>query len=366
MDATLTMDTTYSNKSDSSPRCGRPNGSRQLTPPDSPLPSIHAVLGGSKTHTRKMALDFIAPSIDTSKDRPILPGLECLSAAAALHGGSRPSTPLKFPIRACHYSPHVQKGIHKELRYTAQENHDFRIPLTVSSPPVQYEYRTNLPSPVWSSSNSDYSDSQMYTLDPLFRHQSMLPPFHPGMMPMPEPRSRSMTYTRTPHVQNNRLQKRSIQHHAENKLYISPEDTDVPNKSRDERFTYDDEERYAILYLRGLKNLKYDDVLVRFNFLFPAGRARRCRSTLTDRGFPDTYKKRNVQGIQCRWYRIRDEEGLAKLRAAAVGSDRKKVEAILGVMRMERDLGTGFASRVSVIAEMPNETLSRHQPRTGI
>lgn len=359
----------YKANSHSSLEYDSPNGNRQLTPPDSPLPSIHAVLGSSQTHTRKMALDFIAPSNDSSNDRPTLPGLDCLSAAAALHRGSRPSTPMGLPVMTPHYSPPEPRVLQMETPYRTPENYDYRSPLNYPSPPEQHDYRiSNLPSPAWSSSNSDHSDSQIYHIDPPFPHQSMLPPpVHTNTLPLFESRSRAMTYQHSPsHISINKLHRRSIQHHAENKLYTTSGSMSNNNQpaARKERFTYDDEERYAIILLRGLKTLKYDDVLIRFHYLFPPGRLRRCRSSGDLKGLPKQYPPRNVQGLQCRWYRIRDEENLPKLRNEGRGGDRPRVEDVLDLMKVERELGAGFADKVHAIAEMPNEAIPRNLRRS--
>lgn len=364
----LAMVLMYTANSNSSSKYGSPHGNRQLTPPDSPLPSIHAVLSSSKPHTRKMALDFIAPCNDSSSDRPILPGLDCLSAAAALHRGSRPSTPLELPVMTSHYSPSEPRILQMETPYNTLESYDYRSPMNQPSPPEQHDYRTsNLPSPAWSSSNSDLSDSQIYHIDSPFPHQSMLPPpVHANMLPLFESRSRGMAYHNTPPLTSvNRLKRRSIQHHAENKLYTSSGSMNNNQPARAERFPYDDEERYAIIHLRGLKTLKYEDVLIRFNYLFPPGRLRRCRSSGDMKGLPKYYPPRNIQGLQCRWYRIRDEENLPKLRNEGRGENRVRVDDVLDLMKVERELGAGFADKVHAIAEMPNEMLPRN-PRTSI
>jgi hypothetical protein len=97
-----------------------------------------------------------------------------------------------------------------------------------------------------------------------------------------------------------------------------------PNQRKD-RYTYDTEEKYAIIYLRVIKNLEWNKVLLSFNSLFPPGEPRRCYipsspgavmggSEGEHPSLPSRYTQRNVQGLQCRWYRIRQEEGLVKLR----------------------------------------------------
>jgi hypothetical protein len=354
------MDVTLINNS--SPKYGGPNVNRQLTPPDSPRQSIHVVLGSSKTHRRKMALDFIAPSSDSSSERPTLPGLDCLSAAAALHRGSRPATPLELPIPIPRWTSLNSNRHQIDTPFNITEEEDYQTATShLPSPPEQHDCRgyANLPSPVWSS-NSDLSDSQIYHLDPPFPHHSILPPlYQSSMVPMSEPRSRSMTYLPTPpRIQINRLQKRSIQHHNDNKLYAASRTISGIHPARAERFPYDPEERYAIIHLRGLKNLKYEDTLLRFNFLFPPGQPRRCRNAVA-KGLPPTYTPRNIQGLQCRWYRIRDEENLPKLRSSGVGGDRTRVDDVLSLMEREGEMSRGFAELVNTIAEMSNDRLSR-------
>jgi len=103
---------------------------------------------------------------------------------------------------------------------------------------------------------------------------------------------------------------------------------------REDRHPYDTEEKYAIIYLRVIRNLKWDDVLLSFHGLFPPGEPRRCHilsspeagaggDVKAHANLPSRYMQRNVQGLQCRWYRIRKEEGLVNLRE----SRRKGVSA---------------------------------------
>jgi hypothetical protein len=343
-----------------SPKLELGHSSRQLTPPDSPLPSIRTMLGGGPDQTRKMALDFIAPSNrsdtpDSNNGKPTIPGLDCLSAAAALHRGSRPSTPLDLPVLTSHWIPQESKCLTVETPYNSPEQY-------AQEPNPRSLPMADLPSPVWSS-NSDHSlDSQLYHMDHPFPHSTVMPPPHyTRMLTMSEPRPKNLSYDSylptPPRIQVSRMQKRAIQHHAENKLYTScaPSNT---HPARAERFPYDPEERYAIIHLRGLKNLKYEDTLLRFNFLFPPGTPRRCRSAVA-KGLPPTYTPRNIQGLQCRWYRIRDEENLPKLRSSGVGGDRSRVEEVLGMMEREGEMGRGFAGLVNTVAEVGNERLPR-------
>jgi len=128
---------------------------------------------------------------------------------------------------------------------------------------------------------------------------------------------------------------------------------------REDRHPYDTEEKYAIIHLRVIKNLEWNKVLGSFHRLFPPGELRRRYTPSSPRdgagsnendhaSLPDKYTQRNVQGLQCRWYRIRQEEGLVKLRESrrggfltspAVGRKEKRV-----LERMERvgDIGKEF------------------------
>ena len=53
--------------------------------------------------------------------------------------------------------------------------------------------------------------------------------------------------------------------------------------------------------------------MTRFSKLFPANTPRRCTWTKV-RGLLPMYPERNVGGLQCRYYRIRQEENLGQLR----------------------------------------------------
>src|SRR5215469_11755574 len=96
------------------------------------------------------------------------------------------------------------------------------------------------------------------------------------------------------------------------------------------RHPYDTEEKYAIIYLRVIRNLEWNKVLRSFHGLFPPGEPRRCYIPSSpgvgvggnedeQANLPSRYTQRNVQGLQCRWYRIRREEGLVKLRESRRG-----------------------------------------------
>jgi hypothetical protein len=82
---------------------------------------------------------------------------------------------------------------------------------------------------------------------------------------------------------------------------------------RKDRHPYDDDERWAMLYLRVISETNWDDVVRKFAQVFPPGTPRRCTND-SAKPCPETYVKRCTQGLQCRYYRVRDEEGLRQLR----------------------------------------------------
>jgi hypothetical protein len=91
--------------------------------------------------------------------------------------------------------------------------------------------------------------------------------------------------------------------------------------ARGERYPYDPEERFALIYWRretGEKKLEWKDCEARFAVLFPPGAPRRWQPTdsAQARGLPTTYPERNIQGLQCRFYRIRTEEKMPQTRKA--------------------------------------------------
>ena len=94
---------------------------------------------------------------------------------------------------------------------------------------------------------------------------------------------------------------------------------DRTKQQREDRYPYDDDERYALIYLRSLTGLKWDDVVYSFAQIFPPGTPRRC-SNDSAKGCPKLYARRCMQGLQCRYYRIRDEEALEPLRKGSTAA----------------------------------------------
>jgi len=327
---------------------------RQLTPPDSPhSPApLHTVPSGGTNKAGKMSLDFIAPGSRSQSPEPVptivkptLPGLECLSAAASLHRGSRPSTPSVRLLVSTSF-PSISTNSILNTPFNTPEQAVFR--------PNECRPRLmDYPSPTWSNCSDlplDKPVSKLHHYNQTFRLPS-IKPIQP-IQHYTHPKSRAFTSLPSPpRTHPNRVTKRT---HQQNTRNLPIDHT----SARAERFPYDPEERYAIIHLRGLKNLKYEDTLARFNVLFPPGMPRRCRAAVA-KGLPPTYTQRNVQGLQCRWYRIRDEENLPKLRSSGHGGDRGRVEEVLALVEREGGMGRGFSGFVDQVAEMGNESLER-------
>jgi hypothetical protein len=90
-------------------------------------------------------------------------------------------------------------------------------------------------------------------------------------------------------------------------------------------------------------------VLERFTLLFPPGQVARCQIT----GLPNTYPKRDVQGLQCRWYRIREEEGLVPLRDTQYGDVEMTTERkVLERMLQEEKVSLQFVGLVEDVGEL--------------
>ena len=288
---------------------------RHLTPPESPRSSDRTLLAPIKTDwteesrskpTGKMSLDFIAPSSRSASPenapRAMLPSLYALSEAAAIARGSRPPSPVQImeptpTSYASHYAssllrPHPVKEEH----YTPVSAHS-----------------GGLPSPSWSCYSEPLALRERRTrhlhIPTADRRRSVAGYGH-------HLSSTSPLYT--PHgMRPSRIQKRS-----------SPkahEQARATNGSRSERHPYDPEERYALIYWRRdvrEKKLEWKDVVARFAYLFPENAPRRWKpkDSSQARGLPDRYPERNLQGLQCRLYRIRSEEDMPKVRTATANA----------------------------------------------
>lgn len=219
-----------------------------------------------------MALDFIAPGNCSTSTGLAIPGgrsLEFLSAAASIHRGSRPVTPYSSHEPSSNFKTPFNSPELDQTKYFGAESPITSLPSptwTVSGDPPQPHIKREASSAFYSDQSSDldgFSSSSERPSKFQKRSRNSLPEFTPS--------------------------------------------------ARTERHAYDPEERYAIIYLRSVKDLKWEDVLRRFTILFPPATLRRCRSAVA-RGLPHIYQTRNVQGLQCRWYRIREEESLPQLR----------------------------------------------------
>ena len=292
----------------------------ETTPPNSPEDTIHKTphIEGSSSiskSTGKMSLDFIAPGGRSGSISSTY--IRSLPSPVPSSPGS-PSSPNR---------PSLERNVHSQ-RATLQ----IILPSLEKFPPVDL---TTARSASW----------------PML---STIPPFVvPAPLSAPPPTSPRQTPPRPPRLDVDGLSNE-----------VTPRRVPKRTDQREDRHPYDAEEKYAIIYLRVVKHLRWDEVVARFHALFPAGQPRRCavasspfyaaaaapvgaapadpadgkRSTgaaaaaaAAHSPLPPVYTRRNVQGLQCRWYRIRDEEGLAKLRGTwgvtggAVGRREKRV-----------------------------------------
>ncbi|KAF2420319.1 hypothetical protein EJ08DRAFT_738666 [Tothia fuscella] len=301
--------------------------SRQLTPPHSPVSPTRGVLpqNTQSSSSNKMSLDFIAPGsclTQASNPRRHTPGLECLSEAAMIHSGLQARAP---------YSPVSTSSSNGSEAGHTLPNRTLR-----------------LPSPSWSScsdsGNSSCSDGRLPKYAEIVRRVAQLNSTQ-------TPRSRTLylpsqpiSHQRPQLEHSYRIQKRSI----------TPQLQHIQDAQRGERPGYDPEGRYAIIYLRGVLNLKWLEVEKQFTLIFPPGQPRRCQVT----GLPTTYQKRNMQGLQCRWYRIREEEGLKPLREGESGADEGSAERrVLEKMVMEGKVSKRFVGRIEDVGQRSVEVV---------
>ncbi|KAF2400665.1 hypothetical protein EJ06DRAFT_556198 [Trichodelitschia bisporula] len=118
-----------------------------------------------------------------------------------------------------------------------------------------------------------------------------------------------------------------------------------PTPLRPERHPYDAEELTAIIYLRAACNLRWHEVHRCFLRIFPPNTPRRCQAAIA-KGLPKFYLERNVQGLQCRWYRLREEEGLAALRKGGGG---KGERSALERMSRKGEISMEFWNRLRAV-----------------
>jgi hypothetical protein len=291
-----------------------PGGIRQLTPPDSPLPPLRNVLGSSSQDntTGKMSLDFIAPGSRSSQS-PTSPSSTCsTSSRSSLSGASEVSSFCLSEVVQLHK---------KEPSHTTLNTTNSSRSCKAQSP------TPGLPSPAWSSCSEPRQHLRSSSHNPKQRlthhgHQSQRAQQYQHL------RSAIYAYSTPRLLSPSKISKLDRHSHSHGQSPIKRPQTPTA-APRAERHPYDSEERYAIIHLRAVLGLKWEDVLKEFSRLFPIGQPRRCKINLAP-GMPQTYQARNVQGLQCRWYRIREEEGLRPLRRgemveAGAGSDEAMV-----------------------------------------
>jgi hypothetical protein len=95
------------------------------------------------------------------------------------------------------------------------------------------------------------------------------------------------------------------------------EEKNGKRRREEDRHNYDDEERFAILYLRIIQEEKWSEILKHFNVLFPPGSLRRQ----VDKGLTKTYPQRAKGGLECRYYRLRQDLQIPPLRSTGHSSD---------------------------------------------
>jgi hypothetical protein len=135
--------------------------------------------------------------------------------------------------------------------------------------------------------------------------------------------------------------------------------------SRSERHEYDPEERFAVVYLRTKAGLsQWKDVKAVFDVLFPPHQCRRPSAPPppTHKAIPTTYPERTVGGLECRYYRIRELEGMGKVRDGRRDAIVRSEDNAL--FRMENTLIKFWLETISFrvrtdmcLARMPDETI---------
>jgi hypothetical protein len=263
---------------------------RQLTPPDSPLPSLRTVLefcnqGGS---SKRMSLDFIAPGCRLPQTSTSSSAIRSSSTRSSPSAASELAPVRRVEVSILNKGEPCSNTPASKSAYT--RSHNGHNPIS------------GLPSPVWSSC-SDMSLPQPSTFQQMQKSDNHYRQH--DQCQLLQPRSRSPGYTYTPPPQPS-LSKPT-------RLNRRPGTSRSQSPPRPDRYTYDSEEIYAIIHLRAVLGLKWKDVLKEFSRLFPVGQQRRCKINSAP-GLPPTYHARDVQGLQCRWYRLRDEENLRPLR----------------------------------------------------
>jgi hypothetical protein len=115
--------------------------------------------------------------------------------------------------------------------------------------------------------------------------------------------------------------------------------------TRSERHEYDLEEKFALLYLRiAADGIVWRDVKTAFDCIFPPGQRRRTSVPASEdaksRPLPPTYPRRSVGGLECRYYRVRENHGVPKVRDCKRDRDSPRIKAAL--VKMEDELVEGW------------------------
>lgn len=119
-------------------------------------------------------------------------------------------------------------------------------------------------------------------------------------------------------------------------LQTRDEENGSKRRREEDRPNYDDEERFAILYLRIVREEKWAEIMHHFNVLFPPGAPRRQ----ADRGLSETYPRRGQGGLSCRYYRLRQDLNIPALRSVGQSSDQDKMAIVK--LRSESNLSEEF------------------------
>lgn len=303
----------------SSPACsaGTESMDWHSTPPDSPQSTIrkapHATLPSINSGLARMSLDFITESVPSQSAVP--------TPSSLARNSPEEDTPTSIP----------------------------RVPLQLPGIESLQLVTTNNPTlPNWSTSNNILlfipPNAPSTNLSRRHRRERSSPIF-----------SRQRLQILVP----NRVPARPTRHH-----------TTRGQSQREDRHPYDPEEIYAMMCLRDGGDRRWADVLECFHRLFPIGQPRRFKVSTGARtgaaqhgNLPPVYTNRNIQGLQCRWYRVRERHGLPKLRAGESNKDpaarRREEKPILDEMERSGELSEAFLRMVKDIGKGSKKALAK-------
>ncbi|KAF2100814.1 hypothetical protein NA57DRAFT_54887 [Rhizodiscina lignyota] len=113
----------------------------------------------------------------------------------------------------------------------------------------------------------------------------------------------------------------------------------------DDRHNYDEEEKFAILWLRIVREEKWTEVLRHFHILFPPDVPRRQAG----KGLTARYFRRRKGGLECRYYRLREDLYMKPLRS--VEYDSANDRAVLARMHQTAGLSNDFLERLRLLGD---------------